>query len=272
VATLVCFHAHPDDECIGTGGVMARASSEGHRVVLVTATGGEHGEVAPGVLAPGESLGSRRAVEVAEAARILGVHRHEVLGYVDSGMMGTPENSAAGSFWQAPVEEAAERLAALLVDEAASVLTVYDDHGGYGHPDHIQVHRVGRRAAEIAGTARVYEATIDRDRMIEMLQLAAAGDGPVAADSATAENARQMLEGDGPQMGSPAAIITTRVDVAPWVALKRDAMKAHASQIPPESFFLSMPDEAFTMAFGQEAFIRAGVSAPGDDVDVMAGL
>src|SRR2546423_12652939 len=98
VATLVCFHAHPDDEAIGTGGRMGRAAAAGHRVVLVVATRGEHGEVEDGYLSPGEELWHRRVQETAESARILGVARHEFLGYVDSGMMGTPTNDAPECF------------------------------------------------------------------------------------------------------------------------------------------------------------------------------
>ena len=167
--TLVTFHAHPDDESIATGGVIAQAAAAGQRVVLVLATRGEHGEVNDGVLHDGETLGERRTLEMMRAAEILGIQRVEFLGYVDSGMMGTPENDQSDSFWTADVHEAAERLAAILRDEAAEVLTVYDSHGGYGHPDHIQVHRVGVRAAELAGTPRVYEATMNRDEMRRLM-------------------------------------------------------------------------------------------------------
>src|SRR5688500_5080395 len=133
MATLVCFHAHPDDECMVTAGVMARATAEGHRVEPGVATKGEHGEMPPGFLQPGETLGERRVEETLKSAKVLGVARAEFLGYVDSGMMGTPENDLPESFWQANVEEAAERLAAILRDEQADVLTIYDDNGGYGH-------------------------------------------------------------------------------------------------------------------------------------------
>src|SRR5687768_1777362 len=170
MATLVCFHAHPDDECIQTGGVMAMAAADGHRVVLVVATRGEHGEVAEGFLADGEALADRRVVETHAAADALGVARVEFLGYVDSGMVDTPENALPGSFWSADVEEAAAKLAVILRDEGAEVLTIYDDHGGYGHPDHIQVHRVGKRAAELAGTPRVYEATMNRDEIARLMK------------------------------------------------------------------------------------------------------
>ncbi|MBV9934462.1 MAG: PIG-L family deacetylase, partial [Actinobacteria bacterium] len=126
MATAVFFHAHPDDEAIATGGTMAKAAAAGHRVVLVTATKGEHGEVAEGFLEPGEALWERRVREVKAAADILGVHRNEFLGYVDSGMMDTPENNAAESFWQADIDEAGERLAKILREEHADVLTIYD--------------------------------------------------------------------------------------------------------------------------------------------------
>src|SRR4051794_18051953 len=131
---------------------MRKAADEGHRVVLVVATRGEHGEVEDGFLAPEEPLWHRRVIETHASADILGAQRIEFLGYIDSGMMGEATNDLPGSFWSAPVEEAAERLASILRAERADVLTVYDDNGNYGHPDHIQVHRVGMRAAELAGT------------------------------------------------------------------------------------------------------------------------
>jgi LmbE family N-acetylglucosaminyl deacetylase len=155
VATLVTFHAQPDDEAIATGGTMAKAAAEGHRVVLVTATAGECGEVAPGLLHEGETLAERRLLELKKAAAILGVARVEPLGYRDSGMMGTPDNEVPGSFWMTDVEEAARRVADILAEERAEVITIYDSTGSYGHPDHIQVHRVGVRAAELAGSPKV---------------------------------------------------------------------------------------------------------------------
>lgn len=248
MGTLVCFHAHPDDECIQTGGTMALAAEQGHRVVLVVATKGEHGEVADGFLDPGEELGQRRVIETDASAAALGVARVAFLGYVDSGMIDTPENDAPGSFWQADVEEAAGRLAAILEEEAADVITIYDDHGGYGHPDHIQVHRVGQRAAELAKTPRVYQATMNRDHIIRLMK-----DMPVDKDG----NGPPNLE-DEPDFGSPEAVITCAVDVTSVLAKKRAAMRAHASQIGPDHFMSAMPDEAFFFAFGTEWYIRAG--------------
>jgi LmbE family N-acetylglucosaminyl deacetylase len=231
MGTLVCFHAHPDDESISTGGTIARASAEGHRVVLVVATNGDHGEV-PDDLAPGETLVDRRKAETHRSAEVLGVHRVVWLGYADSGMTGWPQNEHPDAFWQAQVDEAAERLAAVLREEAADVLTVYDWHGNYGHPDHIQVHRVGHRAAELAGTHRVFEATMNRDHIARMMVMA-----------------REMSEAE----------LTHAVHVAEWVQAKRASMRCHRSQITDSSFFLEMPDEAFVGSFGTEWFIERGV-------------
>lgn len=242
---MVTFHAHPDDECIACGGVMRAAADAGHRVVLVVATRGEHGEIVPGVLTDGESLAERRVKETHAAADILGVARVEFLGYVDSGMVDTETNGAPGSFWSADVEEAAERLAAILREEDAEVLTCYDRIGGYGHPDHIQVHRVGRRAGELAGTPRVYESTSNRDEFRRMAAMAR-------------EAGEEMPDLDPDGFGSPEAELTTRVDVTPWLEAKRAAMRAHRSQIPDDSFFLALPEDRFALAFGTEWFIRVG--------------
>src|SRR6201999_2976143 len=138
----------------------------------------------------------------------------------DSGMAGEPTNEAPGAFARADLEEAAKRLAAILDEEGADVLTVYDDHGGYGHPDHVQVHRVGVRAAELAGTKRVYESTMNRDH-IQALMAERADELP---DSVDAPDAAEMDD-----FGSPAEIITTTVDVSAFVDQKLAAMVAHAS-------------------------------------------
>ncbi len=252
MGSLVCFHAHPDEECIATGGTMAKAAAAGHRVVLVTATRGEHGEVVPGVLDHGEQLGLRRLAETAAGAEALGVARVGSLGYVDSGMAGTSENDAPWSFCQADVDHAARRLAVILAEEDAEVLTVYDDHGGYGHPDHIPVHRVGHRAAEQAGVAQVFEATMNRDH-IRRGMAAMASDDP---------NVDKLP--DGPDLdaetdfGVSEDLITHAVDVAELLAAKRAAMGAHRSQIADDAFFLTLPAEAFAHAFGTEWYLGTG--------------
>ena len=245
MATVTFFHAHPDDEAIATGGTMASLAAEGHRVVLVTATRGELGEVADGILEAGESLGERRATELAEAASVLGVARQLFLGYHDSGMEGEDSNTRPDCFATADGDEAADRLAGILVEESTDVLVVYDEHGGYGHPDHVQVHTVGMAAAERAGTPVVYMTTMDRGFMLELRRRVAESEfGP-----------EDNLEG-ADTMGEPSERITTEVDVRSYVEAKREAMRAHASQIGEESFFLSMPDDLFTEVWGQEWFIR----------------
>jgi LmbE family N-acetylglucosaminyl deacetylase len=265
VSTLVALHAHPDDECITTGGVLARAVDDGHRVVVVYATRGELGEVPDGLLRPGETLVERRMEEVRRSTDALGVHRVEFLGYHDSGMEGTPENDAPHCFWQADVDEAAARLAAVLRDEGAEVLLTYDVNGNYGHPDHVQVHRVGVRAAELAGTPQVLEATVSCDVVRSMVQqMAAEGEAPP----------EDMPDFDDPDLvfGMPDEIITTRVDVRPWAERKQAAMRAHESQIGDLGLFLDMPFEVFREAMGTEYFIRHGVPSTHRDDDIFVGL
>jgi LmbE family N-acetylglucosaminyl deacetylase len=252
VSTLVCFHAHPDDESIATGGVMAKAADDGHDVILVVATGGEEGEHAEGFLAEGETLGERRRQETMASAEVLGVKAVEWLGYRDSGMIGTPTNDNPECFWQADVEAAAARLAAILEKHSCDVLTVYDSNGNYGHPDHIQVHRVGVRASEIYGRADVFEATMNRDEIKQQIKL--------MRESAPAGELPEDAPGEDFEVGVPESEITTCVDVSRWITRKRSSMRAHASQIAEQSFFLVMPEDVFTLAFGREHFIHRGVT------------
>lgn len=264
MATLVSFHAHPDDESIQSGGMLAKAASAGHRTVLVFATRGEHGEVDDGFLDPGETLGERRTKECLRSAEILGVQRVEFLGYIDSGMIGTAQNDLEGSFWTAPVDDAAKRLAAVLEQERADIVTIYDSDGGYGHPDHIQVHRVGLRAAALAGTPRVFEGTMNRDHIRRVIEEGVRS-GAIPSDAVP-----DVTEDSS--FGRPESVITTVVDVRDHLATKRASMAAHTSQISDTSFFLSLPDDAFSASFGWEWFIRHGVPAEHRDSDLFDGL
>jgi len=248
MATLVCFHAHPDDESIATSGTMAKAKDLGHRVVLVVATRGEQGEPVPGILAEGEQLGVRRTAEVYESARIIGVDRVEFLGYVDSGMVGTPTSELPWCFAQADVDQAAARLAVILGEESADALTIYDDNGGYGHPDHIQVHRVGRRAAELVGLDQVFEGTMNRTQIIESMR-DRADEVPEGVE---------MPDFDDANFGKAEDEITHRVAVGDQLEVKRASMLAHASQIPPDHFLVSMPEDAFAIGMGTEWYIAEG--------------
>ncbi|HUR49554.1 MAG TPA: PIG-L family deacetylase [Acidimicrobiales bacterium] len=244
VSTIVFFHAHPDDESIATGGSIARAAAEGHRACVVTATGGEYGEAPEGVVGP-DALRELRAEETHEACRILGVSWGAFLGYTDSGMHGAETNDAPGSFWSADVEEAAAKLAAILREQEADALTIYDDHGGYGHPDHIQVHRVGKRAAELAGTKAVFEATHDRDYFQSLTSRYADAQVDAPGDEGF----------DLSEFGTPGADITTRIDVRSFLVQKRAAMAAHRSQVGETSFFLALPEELFGLTWGTEYYV-----------------
>ena len=167
----------------------------------------------------------------------------------DSGMVDEPTNSAPGAFAAADVEEAAARLAAILTEEQADVLTVYDSNGNYGHPDHIQVHHVGHRAGELAGTPHVFEATMNHDYIV----------GLITELSEVMPDHVDRPDPEAMNLGVPDSVITTQVDVSDFVGTKRAAMAAHASQIDENSFFLQMPPEAFSRAFGYEWFIHKGV-------------
>jgi LmbE family N-acetylglucosaminyl deacetylase len=264
MATLVCFHAHPDDEAIGSGGLIRMAADAGHRVVLVVATRGERGEIMPGVLDEGEQLALRRTAEVHRAAAVLGIARVEFLGYVDSGMIGEPTNDEPWTFWQADVESAARRLALILEEEAADAVTIYDDNGGYGHPDHIQVHRVGMRAAELSAVPVVVQSTINRD------WLAAGRRRLVTAGQI--DQAARMPEPDAPNWGKPEAEITHKVEVVDVAARKRAAMVAHASQMGPDHPLLAMPEPMFLIGLGVEFYIVTPEPSPAAAPDLFLDL
>lgn len=274
MAGIVSFHAHPDDESIGTGGLLARASAAGHRVTLVFATRGELGTPVEGVLAEGEQLSLRRTAECYASSEALGVARVEFLGWTDSGMAGDDTNDHPWCFWQADVDHAAARLAAILAEEQPDVLTVYDDIGGYGHPDHVQVHRVGLKAAALADVPVVAQGSINRDRIDEAIALA--GEFGIDLEDPSASDAADKVAGeeavdevrveipevpqipdgdDAPPFGKRESELTHRVDVTGFVEAKRASMRAHASQIGPDHFMSSMPDEAFAFVFGDEWFI-----------------
>jgi LmbE family N-acetylglucosaminyl deacetylase len=264
MATLVAFHAHPDDECLLESGSLAKSVHDGHRVVVVYATRGEVGGVPDGLLEPGETLVERRVAEAMRSAEALGVHRVAWLGYRDSGMMGTADNDDPACFWRADVDEAAARLAAILRGEAADMLTVYDENGNYGHPDHIQVHRVGILAAELAVTPNVLEVTLSREHIRSLI--------------ARAKAAGQLTDGvpdlddDSVVFGTPDERITTVVDVSDFLDRKRAAIEAHASQVQDTGLFLAMPPEVFRVAMGREFFVRRGVPAGHRDDDLFAGV
>ena len=250
--TIVSFHAHPDDEALLTGGSLARLAAEGHRVVLVVATNGEAGLAASALRDDGR-LAERRLAELHESAAILGCQRVVTLDYGDSGMRDAP-SEAADAFVRIPVDEAAGKLAQILRQERADVLTSYDRAGGYGHPDHVQVSRVARRAAELAGTPVLLEATADRQSLLRALRLISRlSPGTAAIDPqrfATAFSDR--------------AEITHRIDVRRYWRSKRAAMAAHHTQSTSDagsrslSWFVKLPGPLFRLVFGREWYVEAG--------------
>jgi LmbE family N-acetylglucosaminyl deacetylase len=260
VGTLVCFHAHPDDECIGTGGTIARAAQEGHRVILVVATNGDHGEI-PAGMAQGVSLMDIRREETMKSAATLGIDRVVWLGYEDSGMTGWEQNKNPGAFCNADVDAAASLLAEVLREENADVLTAYDWHGGYGHPDHIMVHKVGHAAAALVPSVRLLEGTMNRDLIRRSIQMARDAGLLGEEDGFNPDGPAD----DGNPFGTPESQINLRVDVTQFSSRKRDAMRCHASQLQENSFFLSMDDGAFALMFGVEWFIEPGNSTPLQD-------
>ena len=266
--TVVSFHAHPDDEALLTAGTLARAAADGHRVVLVVATSGGAG-LADGKLDT-TALARVREEELAASARALGVARLVLLGHPDSGL-GPGQRPADGRppFCEIDTELVAIELAAVLQEERADVLTSYDAAGGYGHPDHVQVHQVGMLAARMAGTPVVLEATIDRDRLLwatRLLRIAAAAVPlPFLPDLRTAFTPRDQL--------------THRVDVRPHLDAKIGSLRAHASQagggdgVRTLALLLRLPRPLRRRVLGTEWFREVG-RQPGGPLldDVFASL
>jgi LmbE family N-acetylglucosaminyl deacetylase len=260
--TLVAFHAHPDDETLLTGGTLARAAAEGHRVVLVVATLGEAGLASD---EPGVRLGERRHRELLAAAKALGCARVETLGYRDSGLRGDHgwSDRSAPRLVDVTVARAAGQLADILREENADVLTSYDARGGYGHPDHIQVHHIGAAAARLARTPVLLEATIDRRCLrpaLRILKLAGRWLPGLPLDTTPFTDRAEL---------------THTVNVRPYLRHKRLALRAHTSQTESGSGLRTigllnrLPDTAFAIVAGREWFVEIGRrpnATPCDDI------
>jgi len=191
------------------------------------------------------------------------VARLEMLGYRDSGMIGTEANDDPACFWRADVDEAADRLARILDEENPDAFTCYDEHGGYGHPDHVQVHTVGLKAAAATGVPRIFMATINRDHVKAMITLAREAGIDPGFDGEEGGDAGPDFD----TIGVEEERITTAVDVSAYLGQKRASMEAHPSQIQQEGFPLGMPDFAFDMAFGREWYVRIGAVREGEFED-----
>jgi LmbE family N-acetylglucosaminyl deacetylase len=280
--TLMVVHAHPDDEAISTGGILALYGKEGIRTVLVTCTDGSAGD-GPGGVKPGEpghdpaAVAAMRREELERSCRALGVKHLELLGFTDSGMMGWAQNDAPGSFWSTPVPEAAGKLVKLFEQYQPEVVVTYDAKGFYGHPDHIQAHRITMEAIERTGIPnKLYFTAVPKSwfadlgkRLTELgIEFPVPDDKPEDA-ALPAEN-----QASGPEeWGTPDEEVTTVVDVASAVDEKYDSLIAHSSQ-SDNIFFLRMGREAFGEVMTREAFIRVidKTSAPVPEDDLLAGL
>ena len=288
---MVLVHAHPDDETIGTGASMAKYAAENVLVTLVTCTLGEEGEV----LVPElehlaadreDGLGQHRIGELAAAMEALRVTDHRFLGgpgrWRDSGMMGTPANERPDTFWQAPFDEAVRELVAVYREVRPQVVVTYDENGGYGHPDHIQAHRVAVAAFDAAGdpayapetgepwqASKLYWTTVPKSLLQAGIDaLKAAGESDFfGVDSA-----------DDLPFGVPDEQVTTQVDASAHLDAKVAAMRAHRTQIAVDGPFFALSNGVGQQAFGIEHYILArGERGPGDgpdgrEDDLFAGL
>ncbi|MBB5871674.1 N-acetyl-1-D-myo-inositol-2-amino-2-deoxy-alpha-D-glucopyranoside deacetylase [Allocatelliglobosispora scoriae] len=279
--SILFVHAHPDDEAIGTGATMARYAAEGAHVTLVTCTLGEEGEIHLPALAQLEAaqadqLGGYRLVELERACAALGVTDHRFLGgagrYRDSGMMGTPANEHARAFWGADVDEAAAHLVAIMREVKPQVMVTYDANGFYGHPDHIQAHRVAMRAAELAGEdapKKIYWGATPLSVLKAGIDaLGESTDNPFAG----------ITNADDFPFGTPDHEIAASIDGNDHHEAKVAALHAHASQIPTTSWLFSIAGNFGTEFMGVEFFtLAAGTRGPGTGLygweqDLFAGL
>jgi N-acetyl-1-D-myo-inositol-2-amino-2-deoxy-alpha-D-glucopyranoside deacetylase len=276
---VLLVHAHPDDESMGTGGTIARLVAEGVRVDLVTCTDGAEGEIHDPTLDPEEArprLAQIRAAELACSVEALGsgaIHHH-MLGYRDSGMIGTDANAHPDSFWQADLDEATGRLAEILRAARPSVIVSYDENGNYGHPDHINAARIARQAyhaslAEPWRVARFYEIAFVRERWSELMAtmkergIALPWDFEDETQS-SAESADQPEESDAIEFGRSDAEVTTRVDVSRYLDAKRRSMDCHKTQRQDLGWLLDLPDDLADEAIDTEYYVLRWLD--GEDV------
>lgn len=267
MTTLLLVHAHPDDECIATGGVMLRAHHEGIRVVLLTATRGEEGDIHNmDAASVRPQLGEVRTEELMRSCAILGVDRHEFLGYRDSGMSGAPSNADPRAFHMAPLGEAAERVAKVMREERPDVVVTYTPDGTYWHLDHVKAHLAMFAALDLLGAegwspAKAYVHAVPRSAVLHIERRArdAGADLPIEV---------------GQIVGIPDDEITTDVDVSAFLEQKRAAFLAHRSQYETDSPFSTIAAQIFEATLGTERFIlaRGTLGEPHPETSLFAGL
>jgi LmbE family N-acetylglucosaminyl deacetylase len=265
--TLMAVHAHPDDEGIQTGGVLAMYARRGFHTVLVTCTNGEMGDSPDGLKPESEghdsaSTSELRLRELRKAAAALSIGNLELLGYRDSGMKGWPQNDDPNSFWQTPLDQVAERVAELMDRYRPEVVITYDDNGLYGHPDHIQAHRATIAAAEqTAIPQKIYEIAYPRSLLDAWAEMSRAAGEPPPTE-----------EGDV-MPGVPDELITTTIDVSSAWEPKWASISAHQSQ-SANFDFLKLEPELLKAAFSTEYYVRRfdRTGAPVPETDLFAGI
>jgi LmbE family N-acetylglucosaminyl deacetylase len=280
--TFLAVHAHPDDEASSTGGLYRLLADQGLRTVLVTCTNGECGDGPDGAKPDadhhdGDEVAATRAIELDNAVKILGISRLVRLGYRDSGMKGWPQNDDPESFWATPVEVAAAKLAETLTEERPQVIMTYNEHGFYGHPDHIQAHRITLAALELIDyEPTLYFNAIPDSVMVRWRERWEQEDRERAEADAAKGIVREPEVPDPDEeefeMGTPDDQISATIDVSSVTGAKFDALAAHASQMG-DSFWLKMGRERFGEVMGTEWFVR--VTNPkdvqGNVHDIFAG-
>jgi N-acetyl-1-D-myo-inositol-2-amino-2-deoxy-alpha-D-glucopyranoside deacetylase len=276
--TLMTVHAHPDDEAISTGGILAKYSAEGIRTVLVTCTKGELGETEDPLYRPprpGMGIAEIREKELAAAIRILNIGAYHNLNYKDSGMAGTPGNHDPRAFAQADITEAAHRLAGIIRRERPQVIVTYDENGIYGHPDHIMANRVTQKAFAAAGDSNVTLDESEPPWQPGKLYFFALPKTLLKKFRRAVEDAGNPEAAPADLMGTPDDEITTRIDVARFLDQKFEAVFSHASQFGPSHSFHHLHDALKVEMFGVEHFVCIlGCSRPvnGKETDLFHGL
>ncbi|HXC19073.1 MAG TPA: PIG-L family deacetylase [Acidimicrobiales bacterium] len=264
--TLVCVHAHPDDEALFTAGITSHYADLGYRVVLITCTGGQlgiddHGRFGPDPLHDDEVTRVTRAGELQRAARVAGFSRVVTLGYDESGMTGWAQNDSPEAFMNANVAEVARSVAALLDEEHATVVVTYDENGFYGHPDHIMANVVTRAALHTASSPRrLYYPVVPRGVLEEFVAGAKASGVSLPGFIVDA-----LAVSDD--------MVSTRMDVRAFAKRKHEAIATHASQVD-NADLVTMDEELFTLLFGIEYYQRAWSRdvTTGDETDLFGGL
>jgi LmbE family N-acetylglucosaminyl deacetylase len=280
--TFLAVHAHPDDEASSTGGLYRLLANEGVRTVLVTCTNGECGDASDGAKPDadhhdGDEVAKVRAVELDNAVKILGIDRLVRLGYRDSGMKGWPQNDDPDSFWATPIPVAAKRLAAILLEERPQVVMTYNAHGFYGHPDHIQAHRVTLAALELLD----YEPTLYFNAIPNsIMAIMGARWEQAERERAAADAEKGIVRAPEPEdpdderveMGTPDELIDAVIDVSAVNDAKYEALAAHHSQIA-DSFWMKMGREEFKKQMRTEWFVRVTnpMNLSGSVSDIFAG-